>query len=81
MTSEPRDDSLAVAALTLGVASLPLLLCSVVSIPAGLAGLILGYLARRRVARGSSSARYATIGMLCGSLGLIAAAVIIILPN
>jgi hypothetical protein len=79
----PRpDNTIGLASMTLGVASIPLLLCYILAIPVAIVAMALGYIGTRRADRGLATNRgQAVAGLLCGSIGLILAAIIILLPD
>jgi hypothetical protein len=81
-TDRRPDDSLGLAALVCGAVSIPLLLYLVAGVPFGIAGIVLGYVGKRRAERGLAGNRGpAVAGMLCGSVGVILAGIAILLPD
>ncbi len=81
-TRPPQDNRAGLLALVLGIASIPLLFCYVLGLPAGIAAIVLGIVGKRRADRGLASNRgQAIAGIATGALGVLATAVIIALPD
>lgn len=77
-----QTDTLGLLSLVLGIASIPLVFCYVLGVPAGLAAIILGAIALRRVRPETAANRWQPIvGIICGAIGVIAVVVVILLPD
>jgi hypothetical protein len=68
-----QNNTLGLLALIFGVLSIPLgFCCGILSVPAGLAGIVLGILGIRKAAEGQASNRgMAVAGAICGGVGLV----------
>ncbi len=75
------NNVLAILALIFGIASIPLLCCSsgVLGILLGGAGLVLGVLGMRKAAEGLGGRGMALAGAICGGVGLVFGAVLLLL--
>ncbi|HLV57652.1 MAG TPA: hypothetical protein VKY81_02075 [Natronosporangium sp.] len=77
-----QSDTLGLLSLILGIASIPLVFCFVLGLPAGLAAIILGAIALRRVRPETAANRWQPIvGIICGAIGVVAVVVVILLPD
>jgi hypothetical protein len=76
-----KTNGLAIGALVTGIAALPLSICyGVGGIIAGLVGAILGHVARRKIReRGEDGGGMALAGIICGYLGVLLGAAVLIL--
>ena len=64
------------------MASIPLIFCYVLGLPAGLAAIVLGVLSRRQVARGqATNGGQALAGIVCGAVAVVVMAVVIARPD
>ncbi len=78
----PRPDTMSVLSLVLGIASIPLIFCYVLGLPAGVAAIVLGVLALRRTREQPNAARWQPlVGIVCGAIAVIAMIVVIALPD
>jgi hypothetical protein len=77
----PRPSTgMAVAAMVLGIVALALFCLWYVSIPCGIVAIVLGVVARRRVAEGTGGGRgMATAGLICGVISIVLALLILAL--
>jgi hypothetical protein len=67
-------------ALIFGAISLPMVACSGIGAPAGVAAVVLGILGLRGVRRGTADGRgMAIMGIVCGGLGILATVAVITL--
>jgi Domain of unknown function (DUF4190) len=81
-TRPPHDNRAGLLALILGIASIPLLFCYVLGLPAGVAAIVLGIVGKRRADRGAATnPGQAIAGIVTGAVGVLATAVIIALPD
>lgn len=74
--SGPGTDGLAVASLVTGIGSLVALVCCffgpILGIPAGVAGVVMGVMGRKRTREsGRNGQGLATAGMICGIIGVV----------
>jgi Na+/proline symporter len=80
--TSPQTDPLAVLSLVLGIASIPLVFCYALGLPAGIAAVVLGALSLQRTRRQPAASRWqAVVGMICGAVAVIAIVIIILLPD
>ena len=80
---QPPNNGMAIAALIVGISSIPLALCCVgVGPVVGIVGLILGFIARNQI-RQSGGAQggdgLAVGGLVCGGVGVFVGAIVVVL--
>ncbi|HEY8453573.1 MAG: DUF4190 domain-containing protein [Micromonosporaceae bacterium] len=77
-----QTDTLGLLSLILGIASIPLVFCFVLGLPAGIAAIILGAIALRRVRPETAANRWQPIvGIICGAVAVIAVVLVILLRH
>jgi Domain of unknown function (DUF4190) len=80
--SSPPDNTAGLLALVLGIASIPLLFCYILGLPAGVAAIVLGIVGKRKADRGvANNPGQALLGIIAGAVGVLATIVIIALPD
>jgi hypothetical protein len=76
------NNTLGLLSLILGIASLPMLFCFGLGLPAGVAAVVLGVLGKRRADDGEATNRgQAIAGMICGAVGATLTLLAILLPS
>jgi hypothetical protein len=65
-----QQNTLGLVSLIVGIASIPLACCVFIGIPAGIAGVVTGYLGRQKAAQGlADNDGQAKAGLICGAVG------------
>ncbi|MFF0151307.1 DUF4190 domain-containing protein [Micromonospora sp. NPDC005203] len=77
--AQGQNNTLGLVSMILGIAAIPLLCCFSLGIPVGIAAVVTGYLARKKVAQGqASNAGQAKAGLICGAVAVGLGIVVII---
>lgn len=78
----PRQNTMGLVSLILGIASVPLVLCYPLGLLAGVAAVVLGTLGVRKANQGLASNRgQAIAGLACGAAGVAIMLIVIALPD